>query len=295
MRLTPLDIKKQDFKRVMRGVDPEEVQAFLQMVADQWQDLVDDQSKLEHKITELETKLQHYKEVEEALQEAVKTARESSRQTLEAAKTKAQSIVDNAAESADRLQRKATEDQYELRRDVDLLYARRREAITRLRNLLRSELELLEEFDRQYPIPVVPVPAEEFASDLDTEVAPEEVTGKDPGMEAEAAPIDLVIPADRATGDHAQEESEAVRDIEELEAVASPDRHQGLDESDHSEDTLVFTGEGSADEQERAVADSPEGHDALRQTGAGHATSSGDSFRDSTEIDKIRKILDDLS
>ncbi|MDX1429805.1 MAG: DivIVA domain-containing protein, partial [Rhodothermales bacterium] len=29
MKLSPLDIKKQDFKRTMRGVDPEEVQAFL--------------------------------------------------------------------------------------------------------------------------------------------------------------------------------------------------------------------------------------------------------------------------
>jgi len=33
MRLTPLDIREQQFRRVMRGMDPEEVGAFLGSVA----------------------------------------------------------------------------------------------------------------------------------------------------------------------------------------------------------------------------------------------------------------------
>ncbi|MDX1741546.1 MAG: DivIVA domain-containing protein [Rhodothermales bacterium] len=297
MRLTPLDIKKQDFKRVMRGVDAEEVQAFLQMVADQWQDLIDDQNKLEHKITELETKLDHYKQVEEALQEAVKTARESSRQTLDAAKAKAKSIIDAAADSAERLQHKATEDQYELRRDIDILYARRREAITRLRNLLRSELDMLEDFDQQYPIPVIPEPVDEFESDVETETEREETLEMETESEQEgnAEPVDLTIPSDAPAHDEAREEFEAVQDIEELEAVAASEEHHGGEDSDYAEDTLMFTAEDGVDGQSENTAESPAADNAAQQAAAESSASSGESFRDSKEMDKIRKILDDLA
>ena len=33
MKLTPLDIKKQEFKKVMRGFDPVEVDTFMDMMA----------------------------------------------------------------------------------------------------------------------------------------------------------------------------------------------------------------------------------------------------------------------
>ncbi|NVM02542.1 MAG: DivIVA domain-containing protein, partial [Candidatus Helarchaeota archaeon] len=40
MKLTPLDIKRQEFKKVMRGYDVIEVDAFLEMVADEYESLL---------------------------------------------------------------------------------------------------------------------------------------------------------------------------------------------------------------------------------------------------------------
>ncbi len=41
MRLSPLDIKKQEFSRtIRRGYDPDEVHAFIDMLAGQWEDLL---------------------------------------------------------------------------------------------------------------------------------------------------------------------------------------------------------------------------------------------------------------
>ena len=82
MKLSALDIRKQDFKRVIRGFDAEEVDAFLHMVSSQWQETMDEMRRMEAKIRELEMKLEHYHKVEEALEEALKTARETSKQTL---------------------------------------------------------------------------------------------------------------------------------------------------------------------------------------------------------------------
>jgi cell division initiation protein len=270
MRLTSLDIKKQDFKRVMRGVDPEEVQAFLQMVAEQWQSQEDDQNRLEHKITELETKLDHYKQVEEALQEAVKTARESSRQTLDAAKTKAKSIVESAADSATRIQHQARSDQYELRRNLTDLQSRRNEVLARLRNLLRTELDLLDEFDRQYPVAVERAIEDQEATDVSDPVA---------------APVD--------------DESEAVQDMEALEETAL--NETGFDdevESALSDDTLLFTDDDEDVANQIDVGASTKAPTADQET-AGQLSvepqSSTVSHRDSAEMDKIRKILDDLA
>ena len=268
MRLSSLDIKKQDFKRVMRGVDPEEVQAFLQMVAEQWQSQEDDQNRLEHKITELETKLDHYKQVEEALQEAVKTARESSRQTLDAAKTKAKSIVEAAADSATRIQHQAQSDHYELRRNLTDLQSRRNEVLARLRNLLKTELDLLDEFDRQYPVAVEPAIE---------------------GLEMTDAPAPVAAPVD--------DEGEAVQDMEALEEAAL--NKIGLDdevESALSDDTLLFTDEDVADKVDVGASTKAP---TAEQESAGQVSvepqSSAGSHRDSAEMDKIRKILDDLA
>ncbi len=40
MKFSPLSIKKQDFSRSVRGFDKEEVQAFLEKLADEFEDLL---------------------------------------------------------------------------------------------------------------------------------------------------------------------------------------------------------------------------------------------------------------
>jgi len=86
MRLSPLDIKKQEFTRTLRGYDQDEVQAFLDMLAGQWEALLAEQRRTEEKVRELKAKMEHYEKVEEALQETLLTARESSQQALENAR-----------------------------------------------------------------------------------------------------------------------------------------------------------------------------------------------------------------
>ena len=41
MRVTPLDIRRQKFRKGMRGYDPGEVDAFLEMLAEAWEDVAE--------------------------------------------------------------------------------------------------------------------------------------------------------------------------------------------------------------------------------------------------------------
>ena len=149
MKLTPLDIKKQEFTRAFRGVDPQEVQSFLQMVADQWSSLLDENSRMEQKVRDLDSKLEHYRKIEEALQEALETARDNSHKTIENAQREAQIIIREARGEADEIRKKGVTESKRLKHDITKISGRRDEVIARLRAFLMSEMELLARFEGQ--------------------------------------------------------------------------------------------------------------------------------------------------
>ena len=149
MKLTPLDIKKQEFTRAFRGVDPQEVQSFLQMVADQWGSLLDENGRLEQKVRDLDSKLEHYRKIEEALQEALETARDNSHKTIENAQREAQIILREARGEAEEIRKKGSQDHKRLKHDIAKVSGRRDEVIARLRAFLMSEIELLARFEGQ--------------------------------------------------------------------------------------------------------------------------------------------------
>ena len=152
MRLTPLDIRKQEFTRGFRGFEPEEVYAFLQMVSRQWEEILDDQRRTEQRVRELEAKLVHYERVEEALQEALQTARDSSRIALENAQQKAKLVIGEAEATAVEIKKEAEQDRHQIKREAAKLSGRRNEIVARLRAFLLSEMELLARYEGDDPV-----------------------------------------------------------------------------------------------------------------------------------------------
>ena len=150
--MTPLDIKKQEFTRSFRGVDAQEVYNFLQMVGDQWDNLLDENRRLEQKVREYDNKLEHYRKIEEALQEALETARDNSHKTIENAQREAQIILKEARSASEEIRKRASTDHKRLKHDISKISGRRDEVIARLRAFLMSELELLSRFEGQDPI-----------------------------------------------------------------------------------------------------------------------------------------------
>ena len=152
MRLTPLDIKKQEFTRSFRGVDAQEVHDFLHELANQWDNLLEENRRLEQKISEYDSKLEHYRKIEEALQEALETARDNSHKTIENAQREAQIILKEARSAAEEMRKKSSQDHKRLKHDISKISGRRDEIVARLRAFLMSEMELLARFEGQDPI-----------------------------------------------------------------------------------------------------------------------------------------------
>ncbi len=161
MKLTPLDIKKQEFTRTFRGIDPQEVQGFLDMVADQWGSLLDENRRLEQNIRDMDAKLIHYRKIEEALQEALETARDNSHRTIENAQREAQIVLKEARAEAEEIRGNAYNEHKRLKTDVSKIAGRRDEIMARLRAFLMSELEILARFEGQDPIGFIRLSAPE--------------------------------------------------------------------------------------------------------------------------------------
>jgi cell division initiation protein len=149
MKITSLDIRKQEFNRSFRGYDMDEVDSFLQVVATQWQELVDDLRRSGEKIQEQQLKLDHYMKVEEALEEALQTARSSARITIENAEKKARNTLEEAENRIVDLQKQADSERLQMKRDTAKYAVRQQEIVAKLRAFLMSEMEILGHFDAQ--------------------------------------------------------------------------------------------------------------------------------------------------
>jgi cell division initiation protein len=143
MKLTPLDVRKQEFKKVMRGYDQVEVDTFMDMVAADLEDAIKQQKETRDRIVELETQLKDYRQIEKTLQQTLLQAQEATGRTYESARREAELIIKEAESKAARIIEQANTDYSRVSNELTRLNARKESLIGRLRVLLSSELDLL--------------------------------------------------------------------------------------------------------------------------------------------------------
>ncbi|HEX7573100.1 MAG TPA: DivIVA domain-containing protein [Bacteroidota bacterium] len=147
MKLTPLDIRKQEFKRIMRGYDPVEVDTFLDMVASDLEEALKQQKESRERIIELETQLKDYRQIEKTLQQTLLQAQEATGRTYESARREAETILREAESRGAKIVEQANADLAKLNGELYRLNTRKESLIGRLRVLLSSELDLLKTLD----------------------------------------------------------------------------------------------------------------------------------------------------
>lgn len=107
MKITPQDIHNQEFKRSLRGYDMDEVDAFLQQIADELETVVSENGYLKDQVKELNLRMVEYEKKDELLektlvaaQQATEQMKETSRREVEAASKAAQAEAAKILEEA---------------------------------------------------------------------------------------------------------------------------------------------------------------------------------------------------
>jgi cell division initiation protein len=133
MKITPLDISRQEFRRVMRGYDVDEVDSFLDTVSNEYEELTKENSRLRERIKTLEDKVGEYREMEKAMENALISVERVSEE-----------IKLNAQKEAELMIREAELKARDILREGDALSKKLREDIVELkrqRQILRSKLK----------------------------------------------------------------------------------------------------------------------------------------------------------
>lgn len=90
MKITPLEIRQKTFEKAFRGLDKDEVSAFLVTMSQEWEKLIDENKELKIKLQSSEKEVEKLREVENSLFKTLKTAEDTGA-----------SMIDQATRTAD--------------------------------------------------------------------------------------------------------------------------------------------------------------------------------------------------
>jgi len=143
LKITPLDIKKQVFKKVLRGYDPIEVETFLEMVAEEFEYLNKQKNDLSDDVLRLKTQLRDYQEVEKTFKESLMNAQQTINQSRENSKRESDLVIKEAEVKAEKILETTKRQLIDLKNQLMVVKAQKDSFAKRLRHLLESQVELL--------------------------------------------------------------------------------------------------------------------------------------------------------
>lgn len=144
MKISPISIKKQEFNRVLRGYDKDEVQAFLDKLSVEVETLQKENDSLKKELEGATAKLAEFRRIEKNLQETLLKAQESSSKSIESTKKQTGLMVKEAEIKAAQILEKARENANEIRNAVLHLREEKDLLVASLKSIVNSQSRLFE-------------------------------------------------------------------------------------------------------------------------------------------------------
>jgi cell division initiation protein len=139
--LTPLEIQKQTFSRALKGYNPDEVRAYLHLVAEEIERLVRDNDRMFRETASLREDLQDHSNRERILKDTLLSAQKVAEDLIANARKEAELIVKDAEMLAERLVAQAMDRVSDLERTIGDLKVERRT----MRHKLQGTLDLIQQ------------------------------------------------------------------------------------------------------------------------------------------------------
>jgi cell division initiation protein len=143
MAITPLDIRKQVFRKTMRGFDADQVNSFLEHMATEFQTLKQRADDTATQLKSCEQRLDVYVKIEKTLNETLLTAQRATDEARVNAQKEAELILKDAHVRAARYEDEARRRVEALEGDIIALRSQRDSFLARFKAMLRTQLELL--------------------------------------------------------------------------------------------------------------------------------------------------------
>lgn len=138
--LTPLDVRRYEFGRALRGYDPERVDQFREQVADELERLTRVNQELEQKARSLHDQLKSFRERDKALNDALVSAQQLRSEMKDQAERESQLTLREAQAQAERILADAQSDIRRVEDELAALERFRRNYLTQLRVFVERQL-----------------------------------------------------------------------------------------------------------------------------------------------------------
>ncbi|WP_148888350.1 DivIVA domain-containing protein [Streptococcus cristatus] len=158
MALTSLDIRDKAFSTKFRGYDIDEVEEFLDIIVNDYEELIHENHEKEAKIRNLEERLIYFDEMKDSLSQSVLIAQDTAERVKQAAQERSGNIVQQAEQDAQRLLdrakykandilRQATDNAKRVAVETEELKNKTRVFHQRLKSTIESQLSIVDSPD----------------------------------------------------------------------------------------------------------------------------------------------------
>ena len=146
MNISAADIRKRDFRKVFRGCDPNEIDAFLETVSSHYEKLLIENKNLSDKVKSLQADIEIYKENEMNLQKAIVKSQDLGEEVLQNAKKKSEMIIKEAELNAVKIKQDFEENIISKKHELEEIKLKNDKLLDDVRNFFTDKLNELEEF-----------------------------------------------------------------------------------------------------------------------------------------------------
>lgn len=144
MNISPLDIRKHEFKKSLRGYDTDEVTAFLDLISIEFENIIRENSMLKDKAVNTDSQLKKYYDIESTLRETLLSAQRAREETIETAKKHADVIIREAEVKAAAIIDEGRNELSRIRSTFTELKVQKVNYLAKMKALINAQLEMLD-------------------------------------------------------------------------------------------------------------------------------------------------------
>ena len=144
MKVTPLEIRQQQFPLRFRGLDPAEVDKFLELVASDMEDLIRENARLRDGLAKKDQELQRMQQGEDEIRKALATIQQIREDWLGRAEKQAEQVLMESELKAKQLQIEAERRLESLQHDLQELTRQKHQLVADIRHIIEEHLSVLE-------------------------------------------------------------------------------------------------------------------------------------------------------
>jgi cell division initiation protein len=147
MAIRPVDIRRKEFKNGFRGYDANQVDDFLDEVADEFERMFAENQRMSEEIALLQERLQQFEELESSIREALVHAQQVARDLRRNAGKEAELIVREAKEQAHRILADSSGRVERVQESYEVLRQAKQDFSNDFRHLLKSFIAVMDNAD----------------------------------------------------------------------------------------------------------------------------------------------------